>query len=39
MVNVYLIIVLMKRFGLQKLVELAWLGLSEEHLCVKLQRA
>lgn len=39
MANVYTIIVLMKRFGLQQLIELAWLGFSEQDLCTKLQRA
>jgi hypothetical protein len=28
MANVYLVIVLVKRFGLEKLVELNWLGLT-----------
>lgn len=39
MSDVYLLIILIKRAGMEKLVELSWLGLTQEDICNKLERA
>jgi hypothetical protein len=39
MSDVYLLIILIKRSGMGKLVELSWLGLSDGEICGKIERA
>ena len=39
MVNVYMLVVLLRRHGISKLVELGWLAVTQEEVCAKLERA